>query len=237
MMDAKNEGLEVVRVTQGGCNVTWTASKTLTPAGTALCSMPEALAAIAVRDARIAELEQSKKRIYSEMLEANNSFARMFQAGSIKLTEERDQLRAELARVAQTDAHYQTEALRLASELADTRDKMRAVVAECCEAQEELAAIKAQEPAAEVYETTKSAGSGDDEFYYFDISVRLLSKDLGKGDKLYAAPVAKQVVMPERLEVADEPYGDSDYPTYVKGHNDAIDKFTRLNAADQEGGV
>jgi len=64
------------------------------PAGTKLYTGPVAIAAIAERDARIAELELSEKRIYSEMLEANNSFARMFQAGAIKLTEERDQLRA-----------------------------------------------------------------------------------------------------------------------------------------------
>jgi hypothetical protein len=64
-----------------------------------LCSVSEALAGYAVRDARIAELELSAKRIYSEMLEANNSFARMFQSGAVKITDERDQLRAELAAI------------------------------------------------------------------------------------------------------------------------------------------
>jgi hypothetical protein len=63
----------------------------------AISSHSEALAGYAVRDALIAELELSAKRIYSEMLEANNSFARMFQSGAVKLTDERDQLRAELA--------------------------------------------------------------------------------------------------------------------------------------------
>lgn len=36
---AEAEGVEVVCITQGGCNVTWTATKELSPAGTALMSV------------------------------------------------------------------------------------------------------------------------------------------------------------------------------------------------------
>ena len=37
--EPSREAVEVVCITQGGCNVTWTASKELTPAGTALMSV------------------------------------------------------------------------------------------------------------------------------------------------------------------------------------------------------
>jgi len=40
------DGLETICVTQGGCNVSWTATKVLSPAGTALCRLSDAQAII-----------------------------------------------------------------------------------------------------------------------------------------------------------------------------------------------
>jgi hypothetical protein len=57
---AQGEAVEVVCITQGGCNVTWTATKELTPAGTALMSVNQhnrTVAAMATQpDAELVEL-------------------------------------------------------------------------------------------------------------------------------------------------------------------------------------
>lgn len=188
------------------------------------------------RDARVAELEDSRRSAEASLDNA--------QALNVEL-------RAELARVVQADAHYQAESLRLASELADTRDKMRAVVAECCEAQEELAAIKAQEPVAYI---PVDRGTGDK---WPPVYVKGSGKICDYAP-LYAAQVAKQVVMPDNLlshrvtwrqalvrlieleDVADPETGRDD-KAYWQHELLALDAMyadlDRLNTADQEGGV
>ena len=54
----QGEAVEVVCITQGGCNVTWTATKELTPAGTALMSVRQhnRIMAPAKPDAELLEL-------------------------------------------------------------------------------------------------------------------------------------------------------------------------------------
>ena len=136
------------------------------------------------RDARIAELESKRHDDMKKVIDC---------------ADQRDQLRAELAQVAQADANYQSEALRLASELADTRDKMRAVVAERCEAQDELAAIKAQEPVAWMLKNEK--GRIEEILPYMPCASDM-QLYWPEPTPLYAAPVAKQVVMPDLPEFA-----------------------------------
>jgi hypothetical protein len=63
---AQGEAVEVVCITQGGCNVTWTATKELTPAGTALMSVNQhdrIVAAMATQpDAELVELRKNAAR-------------------------------------------------------------------------------------------------------------------------------------------------------------------------------
>jgi hypothetical protein len=113
MSEVKNEGLEAVATLtvsfdegDGGSAIEQVETHTLLDEGAHdLCRHSEAIAGYTVRDARISDL----------------------QAELVRQAIDNNELRAELARVVQADAHYQAEALRLAAE---------------------LSAIKAQDPVA-----------------------------------------------------------------------------------------
>ena len=53
------DGLETICVTQGGCSVSWTATKVLSPAGTALCRLSDAQAIIDGLRGEVAEQEET----------------------------------------------------------------------------------------------------------------------------------------------------------------------------------
>lgn len=145
-----------------------------------------------------------------------------------RLGDENQQLRAELAAAKETIMRYEV--------TAENCDLLRA----------ELAAIKGQVPVAwEVYY------SDDDSFHTITRDKALIecySKMAYTIKPLYAAPVAKQVVMPARMEVPGPLWSDTRQPygrplnlvdiTEAKMFNMALDEVTRLNAADHtEGGV
>lgn len=65
------EAVEVVCITQGGCNVTWTATKELTPAGTALMSVRQhqRILAAATHQADQVEDDLTMVKVSRELLE------------------------------------------------------------------------------------------------------------------------------------------------------------------------
>lgn len=144
------------------------------------------------------------------------------------------ELRARIAELeaAYQDCHASKEAFaQNAIDLQGQRGQLRA----------ELAAIKAQEPVSEVSEETFSSDGTSD----------IITHNLPIGTKLYAAPVAKKVVMPERewLQSDDLIYSlenDVNYyeinVTQVEGNRHdgkraefAIKLIELLNAAKQGG--
>lgn len=108
---------------------------------------------------------------------------------------------------------------RMAKDAADQRaaeHRLKEVASHCATVEQELAALKAQEPVAEV--------RADCIGY---INWLVMPQSL-KSAKLYAAPVAKQeVVMPERLD--ENSHLDVWNSAYAAGHNDALKKVARLN--------
>jgi hypothetical protein len=101
---------------------------------------------------------------------------------------------------------------------AHQRDQLRA----------ELAAIKAQVPVTAVSEETFSSDGTSD----------IITCNLPISTKLYAAPAAKQVVMPERRTKADYSCYIGEFASEAAAiHNSALDAVANLNAADQEGVV
>ncbi len=133
----------------------------------------EALAAIAVRDARIAELEECNVELEDQLHVAD----RASKADQVIIN-------------------------HLRAELADLREQVPATATE-----------RFVQPVP-------------------DKCDRIIWRDRYYGLPLteYAAPVAKQVVMPERKpqRITDE---------YARGWNAYAAEYARLNAADQEGGV
>jgi hypothetical protein len=73
---AQGEAVEVVCITQGGCNVTWTATKELTPAGTALMSVNQhnRIVAAMAPPSPDAELVSLLSRSFAELEDWRMSF-------------------------------------------------------------------------------------------------------------------------------------------------------------------
>jgi len=94
------------------------------------------------------------------------------------------------------------------------------------ELEQGLAAIKGQEPVAEIMWTERNPSWKLTMFCEPNTGA-------GVAMKLYAAPVAKQVVMPERK---DEHVLYDDAHHEAKGFNDALEQVARLNAADHAEG-
>ena len=121
---------------------------------------------------------------------------------------------AELEGTLDTAVSWDVEQLKVIHSLNEQNDQLRA----------ELAAIKAQEP---IYQF----GIGEGSSSWNDISKRLYDGYVGRAEwatrVVYAAPVAKQVVMPEQKDSMDKIIPDWD--------NHFKEVFARLNAADQEG--
>lgn len=217
--EVNNEGLEVVATLtvsfdegDGGSAIEQVETHMLLDEGAHdLCLHSEALAGYAVLRAHIAELDSGVTLAIDAAAEYRK---------------ERDQLRAELAALT-----AKLDASKFCADVADDlRAELAAIKPDYCEAiadgmemRKELDELKAQGPVAFVEEGPYSDAGSDG--YHYEISERLPI-----GTNLYAAPVAKQVVMPERANAC---HGSFDYQT---GWNDYADKYARLNAADQEGG-
>ena len=92
------DGLETICVTQGGCNVSWTATKVLSPAGTALCRLSDAQAIIDGLRGEVAELKQSAQ---------GKLILRLYQHAK-RIGELEGLLRSESARVDFLDAYIVT---------------------------------------------------------------------------------------------------------------------------------
>ena len=90
--------------------------------------------------------------------------------------------------LAETVTEREIEINQLRAELAATKDQMRAVIAECCEAQEELAEIKAQEPVACWLKSSKP----NSDMVVLGNPVDIYSAATDVKVPLYAATVAKQ---------------------------------------------
>ena len=99
---AEAEGVEVVCITQGGCNVTWTATKELSPAGTALMSVRQhqrILSAVTAERDRLGFALQRTEQARAgweenaELLEKQRDAA---EKAADTYRAERDQLRAEV---------------------------------------------------------------------------------------------------------------------------------------------
>jgi hypothetical protein len=139
---------------------------------------------VVARDALIAELEAWKAE-EMQVMSPLMDYARKVCTGQLGcmladwLVSDHKKLRAELARVVQADAHYQPEALRIASELASLREQV---------------------PVA--YILADAVGGSALEFQRHELydSQRRYG---GHIEPLYAAPVAKQVVMPDVRELLE----------------------------------
>ena len=90
----------------------------------------------------------------------------------------------------------------------------------CIERDAELSALKAQEPVAVVSEETFSSDGTSD----------VITCNLPIGMNLYAAPVAKQVVMPERRPETTCATDDRMDIGYTEGWNACLDEVAHLNA-------
>ena len=128
---------------------------------------------------------------------------------------------SELNELAGRNYAFRTENAKLRAELAEARKCAETMQLAAFEYQAALGLIKAQEPVDGVL-LDDCEECSHPEFgrgcFFTDDCVR----------PLYAAPVAKQVVMPERKpqRITDD---------YARGWNDYAAEYARLNAADQEG--
>lgn len=234
--EVKNEGLEVVAVYDGKYLLQLMYMDT----DEELCRHSEALAGYAVRDARIAELARYKR----------------FESLYAESEREAIQLRAELA----------SSDLALCESRANDLESTRQLDV----AKAELAAIKAQEPAARlpacssrnfavanlrdlaqsVLQHDPDVGIFRDEDQAFLINELADLAESFTGDvTLYAAPVAKQVVMPDVTAAAKalckhhaelcNVNADDQWNVYSQDFiagAEIVLANSRLNAADQEGG-
>lgn len=164
---------------------------------------------------------------------------------------ERDQLRAELADAKETITRYEVTAENcdvLRAELANQLEVKAFWIGRTRALEVELSAIKAQEPVSEVSEETFSSdGTSDVITHNLPIGTKLYAAPVAKQDNAAKMPcgaavsnvyeayeaglVAKQVVMPERM---DENPNQSAYNLgHAAGWNDHADTVARLNAADR----
>lgn len=101
---AEAEGVEVVCITQGGCNVTWTATKELSPAGTALMSVRQhqrILSAVTAERDRLQQFEAAYNE-WHDKTEWVQKTAKAHELGKHRadvLKDRVDQLQAEAAGV------------------------------------------------------------------------------------------------------------------------------------------
>lgn len=153
-----------------------------------------------------------------------------------------DDLLAELADAKETITRYEVTAKNcdvLRAELANQLEVKAFWIGRTRALEVELSAIKEQKPVSEVSEETFSSDGTSD----------IITHNLPIGTKLYAAPVAKQVVLQSTNFTASN--GEQRNPRYQgqfegETHDQAAYRLhwvtaaiesERLNAADQEGGV
>lgn len=260
MSEAKNEGLEVV-AWQLGCQtmtgeIGWKLSWNQSGAGVCarlkgdeyeqpLCRHSEALAGYAVRDARIAEQEAQIKVLQSDANSWQSGYDEGRRMGGKHCMLTVDQLRAELAEAKETISRYETTAENcdvLRAELANQLEVKAFWIGRTRALEVELAAIKAQEPVdGALLDYCEECSHPEFGLGYFftDDCVR----------PLYAAPVAKQVVMPDVTAAAKalckhhaelcNVNADDQWNVYSQdfiADAEIVLASARLNAADQAEG-
>ncbi|MBX9753654.1 MAG: hypothetical protein K2X80_02790 [Pseudomonadaceae bacterium] len=209
MSEVKNEGVEVVATLtvsfdegDGGSAIEQVETHTLLDEGAHdLCRHSEALAVIAGREARIAELEEEVKtsaecldmanELYETHKDKNCQLRAELAALNARLDASKfcadvaDDLRAESADAKETISRYEVTAENcdvLRAELANQLEVKAFWIGRTRALEVELVALKAQVPVSEVSEETFSSDGTSD----------VITHNLPIGTKLYAAPFAKQ---------------------------------------------